>query len=172
MTMTRHDTTTSHPHAAADEAAIRAVLGQMEDAWARADADAYVAAFTEDASYVVFDGTRLHGRQEIADAHVPLWRSILKGSRLVGVSASVQFVTPDVAVVHSKGGVLKKHERTPSRRSLSVQTLVAVRRDGGWRFAAFQNTRYRPFAGTWFGKLVARMMARPAARQVEAARGD
>lgn len=146
---------------AADEAAIRALSGQMHDAWARGDAGAFVAAFTEDADYVVFDGTHLRGRQEIADAHVPLWNGFLKGSTLVGVSSSIQFLGPDVALVHSKGAVLKRHEKKPSKRSLSVQTMVAVRQEGTWRFAAFQNTRYRPFADTLFGKLVGRMMKSP-----------
>lgn len=146
----------------ADEAAIRALSAALHDAWTRADADAYVATFTEDADYVVFDGTHLRGRQEIADAHVPLWNSILKGSKLVGVSSRIQFLTADVALVHSKGAVLKRNEQKPSKRSLSVQTMVAVRQDGTWRFAAFQNTRYRPFAETLFGKLVGRMMKSPA----------
>lgn len=146
---------------AADEAAIRALSRQLEDAWARGDADAFVAAFTEDADYVVFDGTHLRGRQEIADAHVPLWNSILKGSTLVGVSSSIQFLSADVALVHSKGAVLKRGEKKPSKRSLSVQTLVAVRQGDTWRFASFQNTRYRPFANTLLGKLVSRMMKSP-----------
>lgn len=146
----------------ADEAAIHALSTQMQDAWARADADAYAAAFTEDADYVVFDGTHLRGRQEIADAHVPLWSSILKGSRLVVLSSSVRFLTADVALVHGKGAVLKRHQEEPSKRSLSVQTMVAVRQEGTWRFAAFQNTRYRPFAETLFGKLIGRMMKSPA----------
>jgi uncharacterized protein (TIGR02246 family) len=150
---------------AGDEAAIRALFAQLQDAWARADADAYVAAFTDDADYVVFDGTHLRGRREIADAHVPLWNGILKGSTLVGVSSSIQFLTADVALVHGKGAVRKRREKKPSKRSLSVQTLVAVRQDGTWRFAAFQNTRYRPFAETLFGKLVGRMMKSPAQNQ-------
>lgn len=145
---------------ASDEAAIRVLFEQMQEAWARGDAAGFVAPFTEDADYVVFDGTHLRGREEIADAHIPLWNSFLKGSTLVGVSSSLRFLTADVALIHSKGAVLKRHEKKPSRRSLSVQTMVAVRQDGAWRIAAFQNTRYRPFADTLFGKLIGRMAAR------------
>jgi uncharacterized protein (TIGR02246 family) len=145
---------------AGDETAIRGLIEQMQDAWARADADAFGVPFTDDADYVVFDGTHLRGRQEIAAAHIPLWNGFLEGSRLVGVESSVRFVTADVALIHSKGAVLKQHEQKPSRRSLSVQTMVAVRQDGTWRIAAFQNTRYRPFADTLFGKLMMRMARR------------
>lgn len=147
---------------AGDEAAIHALLGQMQQAWARGDAAAYVAPFTDDADYVVFDGTHLRGHEEIAGAHIPLWNSILEGSTLVSVSSSIRFLTADVALIHSKGAVLKRNEKKPSRRSLSVQTMVAVRQDGAWRIAAFQNTRYRPFADTLFGKLIGRMAARHA----------
>lgn len=70
-----------------------------------------------------------------------------------------------MALVHSKGAVLKRNEKKPSKRALSVQTMVAVRQEGAWRFAAFQNTRYRPFADTLLGKLVGRMMKSPSHNQ-------
>ena len=35
-------------------------------------------------------------------------------------------------------------KREPSPERDSVQTLVAVEREEGWRFAAFHNTRVRP----------------------------
>ncbi|WP_395808755.1 SgcJ/EcaC family oxidoreductase [Archangium minus] len=138
----------------ADEAAVLELLGQLHDAWGRGDADGFAALFTEDADYVVFDGSHLKGRAAIAESHRPLFERFMKGSRLVGESPSVRFLTPGVAVVHGKGAILMARQKRPSRGRLSVQTLVAVKQEGRWRFTAFQNTRYRPFAQTLLGRLL------------------
>ncbi len=135
-----------------DLAAVRTLLQQFHDAWG--DADAYASVFTEDADYVAFDGTHAKGRRAIAESHRPLFERFLKGSRLFGESSAIRFLTPDVALIHSKGAVLRAGQQRPSRGRMSVQTLVAVKHADGWCLAAFQNTRYRPFAQTLVGKLL------------------
>jgi uncharacterized protein (TIGR02246 family) len=142
-----------------DEAAVRALLQAMNDAWG--DVDAFAACFTEDADYVVFDGSHLKGRHAIAASHRPLFERFLKGSRLAGEPPSVRFLTPEVALIHSKGAILRAGQQRPSRRRVSVQTLVAVKQRDGWRLRAFQNTRYRPFAQTLPGKALARLGLMP-----------
>jgi hypothetical protein len=55
-------------------------------------------------------------------------------------------------VMHAVGNTVMRRKSTPSPERASIQTLVAVRRDDGWRVAAFQNTRIRPMgrsAGTF-----------------------
>ena len=42
-----------------------------------------------------------------------------------------------------------------------MQTLVAVKQADGWVFTAFQNTRYRPFAKSLLGKVLARLGLAP-----------
>jgi hypothetical protein len=42
----------------------------------------------------------------------------------------------------------------PLRKYLAAQTYVAVQRDGRWSVAAFQETRYHPWARTLTGRLV------------------
>ncbi|PTL81926.1 DUF4440 domain-containing protein [Vitiosangium sp. GDMCC 1.1324] len=138
----------------ADEAAVLDLWRQLHDAWGRGDADGYAALFTEDADYVVFDGSRLKGRAEIAENHRPLFERFMKGSRLESEPASVRLLAPGVALVHGKGAILMAGQKRPSRGRLSVQTLVAVNREGRWRFTAFQNTRYRPFAQTLLGRVL------------------
>jgi uncharacterized protein (TIGR02246 family) len=138
----------------ADEAALRTCLEELNAAWARGDADGFAAVFTEDADYIAFDGTHWKGRREIAESHRPLFQGFLKGSRLAGESQTIRFLSPEVALIHSKGAVLLAGQRKPARGRLSVQTLVAVKRPEGWRLAAFQNTRYRPFARTWKGSIL------------------
>lgn len=136
----------------ADEAAIRTLCQQLNAAWG--NADAFAAAFTDDADYITFDGTHTRGRAAIAQVHRPLFEGFMKGSRLSGRTLSVRFLAPNVALVLSTGGVIRGHQKELSRKSLSVQTMVAVKQEDHWLFTAFQNTRYRPFTQTLFGRLL------------------
>lgn len=124
-----------------DVAALHALFDSVIDAWNRADAQAYGAAFTEDADYITFVGTHYRGRAKIADSHDALWRRYLKGSRLVGVITGIRFVTADVAVITGEGRV--RRNRFSGSKPDKAQTFVAVRGAEGWRFAAFHNCSRR-----------------------------
>ncbi len=128
----------------ADEAAIRDLFGQLLDAWGRGDGDAYGALFTDDADYVAFDGTHTKGRAAIAGSHQALFDTHLKGTRLTGTISTVRFVAPDVALGHASGGTIMRGRRTPAPERDSIQTLVAIKLRGEWRFTAFHNARVRP----------------------------
>jgi uncharacterized protein (TIGR02246 family) len=127
-----------------DEAAVRDLFRRLLDDWGRSDGEAYGSRFTEDADYVAFDGSHTRGREEISSSHQQLFDRFLKGTRLTGRILSVKFPSPDVALVHATGGTVMRGKTRPSSERDSIQTLVAVRRDGEWRFAAFHNTRVRP----------------------------
>jgi uncharacterized protein (TIGR02246 family) len=162
---TNFNTTASHvseEEIAAKELAVRALYQNLIEAWG--DADSYAALFTEDGDYITFDGSHARGRSEIARTHRPLFEGILKGSRLidVGIPLEVRFLSSDVALIHSGGAVLRARQKKPSRRAISVQTMVAVKQEGKWLFAAFQNTRYRPFAQSLLGKILTSRAVREA----------
>jgi uncharacterized protein (TIGR02246 family) len=127
-----------------DEAQILALFDDLLEDWGRGDGEAYGSRFTEDADYVAFDGTRTRGRREIAASHQQLFDKWLKGTQLKGRILSVKFLGSDVALVHATGGTIIRGKTKPSPERDSIQTLVAVRDDGGWRFAAFHNSRVRP----------------------------
>jgi hypothetical protein len=55
----------------------------------------------------------------------------------------VRFLSPDVALMHAVGSTVMRGKSEPSPERDSIQTLVAIRQDGQWRLAAFQNTRVR-----------------------------
>ena len=152
----------SESEIAANGSVVRTLYQKLIEAWG--DTDAYAALFTEDGDYITFDGSHARGRTEIARAHRPLFEGILKGSRLVevGIPVEVRFLSPDVALVHCGGAVLRTHQKKPSRRAISVQTLVVVKQEDRWLFAAFQNTRYRPFAQTLLGKILTSRAVREA----------
>jgi uncharacterized protein (TIGR02246 family) len=153
-------TTQSAPSApATDEAAVLDLLRRLYAAWG--DADAYAGFFALDADYVAFDGSHARGRRSIAEMHRPLFERFLKNTRLVSISESVRFPTPGVALIHGKGAVVSARQPRPAKSRLSVQTLVAVKQADGWVFTAFQNTRYRPFAKSLLGKVLARLGLAP-----------
>jgi uncharacterized protein (TIGR02246 family) len=142
MTMRRErNEKTANP---ADEAAVRDLYEKLMDGWNRGSGEAFAAAFTEDGDLVAFDGTHFEGREEIAPFHQELFDRWMKGSRLVGQVKDVRFLSPDVALIHAVGSTVMRGKSEPSPERDSIQTLVAVRRDDGWRLAAFQNTRVRP----------------------------
>jgi uncharacterized protein (TIGR02246 family) len=137
--------------------AVHNAVSRVADAWADGDPDQYAALFTEDADYTAFDGTRMAGRQAIADGHRTLFAGIMKNSRMTMESSSIRFPAPDVAVVCLLGGIVMSWQRnrtTPSGKRRSAVTFVLVRRDEGWLVTAFQNTRYRPFTKTLLGRLM------------------
>jgi uncharacterized protein (TIGR02246 family) len=124
-----------------DIAAISALLDELVEAWDRGDGAAYGAAFTTDASYITYVGTRYHGGAEIGRAHQALFESFLKGTRLASQIANIRFYGVDVAVVLTRGDTYKKRPR----RLRKVQTYTLVRQaDGHWKIAAFQNTMRKP----------------------------
>ncbi len=138
----------------ADERAIRELFERLLEDWARGDGEAYGSRFTGDADYVAFDGSHTKGRGEISSSHQQLFDKYLKGTRLTGRIKSVRFLGPDTALVHAVGGTMMRGKTKPSPERDSIQTLVAVRRDGQWRFAAFHNSRVRPISSGFAAFLV------------------
>src|SRR5918997_954362 len=128
----------------AGEAAVRDLYRELMDGWNRGSGEAFASAFTGDGDLVAFDGTHFEGRGEIAPFHQELFDKWLKGSRLVGKVKNVRFLSPDVALMHAVGSTVMRGKSEPSPERDSIQTLVAIRQDGQWRLAAFQNTRVRP----------------------------
>jgi uncharacterized protein (TIGR02246 family) len=128
-----------------DERAVRALLARMSEAWARGDAAAYADCFTEDSDYVTFNGMHFRGRAENREAHAPLFRGVLKGSRIDPAVTDLSFLAADVALVHTAS----------SARGKSLQTFVIVKRGGQWQVRAFQNTRLQRFS-VWMTRRMAK----------------
>lgn len=144
--------------ASTGEHEVLALIDALGRSWAEADETAMAACFTEDADYTTFDGTRFHSKKAIAAVHAELFRTVLKGSRLVGVEPVVRFLSADVAVVRGAGAVVGRKQKAPRRGALSVHTTVVVKREGRWQIAAFQNTRYRPWTETFVGRVLSWFM--------------
>jgi uncharacterized protein (TIGR02246 family) len=127
--------------APADATAIQNMIDGLVAAWNTGNGHAYGSAFTENCDYVTFNGERIRGRKAVADSHQALFDTHLRDSKLLFESVDMRPLGPETILVHGVGNSLLRGQKkyAPSRRSL--QTLIAVRTDAGWRFAAFHNTR-------------------------------
>jgi uncharacterized protein (TIGR02246 family) len=137
----------------ADEEAIRGLLDLQIAGWNASDPEAYASVFTADADYVTFLGTHHQGRDAIAASYAPLFKNLLKGSRLHAEITALRFLTPDVALIHTDAAVIKGFQRR-NRRTTRVNTSIAVRTDDGWLLAASQNTTRRRLAEKLLSKFV------------------
>jgi uncharacterized protein (TIGR02246 family) len=53
----------------------------------------------------------------------------------------VRLLSPEVALMYAVGGTVMQGQSDLDTNRNSVQTLVAIKRDGAWKLAAFQNSR-------------------------------
>jgi len=142
-----------------DTVGVDRALARVAAAWEEGNPESYAQAFTADADYTAFDGTRMSGRRAIADGHRALFAGIMRNSRMVSESRDVRFPAPDVAVACERGGIVmawQKRRTVPTARRRSSVTFVLVRRDGTWLVDTFHNTRYRPWSNTLLGRLTRR----------------
>ncbi|AGL16704.1 SgcJ/EcaC family oxidoreductase [Actinoplanes sp. N902-109] len=115
---------------APDEKAVLTVAMRIQAAWAANDADAFAGVFTADGSLLMQD-TQLRSREEIRDYMTRGFAGGLKGARVLGGPVHVGFLTPDVAMVVTEGGIVRPggHEVAPADRIRA--TWVITRRDDG-----------------------------------------
>ena len=126
-------------NSSADEAAIRQVVKQVEDAWNAHDGKAFAAPFATDADYVVVNGMMLKGREAIEAGHTQIFTTIYKESHNVGTVKSIRFLRPDVAIVHVEWN-LEFKAGGEARKGHAMNTMVMAKEGGKWSIAAFHNT--------------------------------
>ncbi len=126
---------------ASDDASIRRLFDQQNEAWNRGDATAYASFFTEDGDLVTFDGTHVVGRVAIAEFIQQGFGGPLQNTRVSAEIRDLRFLTAGVVIMHAEGALLFPSETAIPANRNSVQTFVAARTDEGWRVAAFHNTR-------------------------------
>lgn len=124
---------------ATDEAAIREVFAAFTRSWNQPGMPGFEALFTEDADFVVITGRWLKGRDEIVRYHRELLRSVYAGSHSLPPSATVRFLTPDIAITHVATGARYTRDGAEHVRT-GLATATLVKRDGTWLITAFHNT--------------------------------
>ncbi len=122
-----------------DEIEIRALYRQMLDGWNKRSADAFATTFAEDGEVIGFDGSRMTGRAEIASTLGQIFADHVTAPYVSKVR-SVRLLSPEVAILRAIVGMVPPGQSDLNPAVNAHQTLVAVKRNGIWRIALFQNT--------------------------------
>ena len=129
----------------ADEAAIRKLEVQQQEAWNSHDARAYASLFTEDGDCVNVVGWWWKGRPEIEQKLTAAYAFVFAQSVLTIGQVDVRFLTPEMAVAHVRWTMTGA--RTPHslpKPEQGIQTQVLQKSSGNWLIAVFQNTNSIP----------------------------
>ena len=125
---------------AEDEAAIRAIIAVLKDAWNAGDSKAFGEPFAEDADYVIINGMRIKGRAAIDSGHRRIFDTIYKGSVLAASTQSVRFIRDDIAVTHVEWH-LKYRSGDGPREHKAMCSMVLTKQNNRWTIMAFHNTQ-------------------------------
>jgi uncharacterized protein (TIGR02246 family) len=130
---------------AEDEAAIRALEVEQQEAWNRHEAKAYAGLFTEDGDCVNVVGWWWKGRAEIEKKLTEAYVYVFRESVLTVGEVTVRFLDPGSAIVHARwtmtGARTPQGLPTPQQ---GIQTQLVQKKAGKWLIAAFQNTNSIP----------------------------
>ena len=122
---------------AADEAALRDAVKQLENGWNTKSGATFAKPFAEDADYVIINGNYIKGRAIIESQHQRIFDTVFKDTTLSLTVQQIRFLRPDVAVVHVKG--LRSSPNEDLQHGAMI-TLLMTKEKQGWIIAAFQNT--------------------------------
>lgn len=133
---------TTSPDRQADIAALDDLVHRQRMAWAK-DGVAFANTFTDDADFVAVDGSHLRTRDEIDRSLQEGFDGFMAGTRMSQArERTIRFPLPDLAVMVTSGVcVLQPGEENCTPEALSIQTRVAVKRNGEWLFTTFHNSR-------------------------------
>ena len=115
-------------------------LERIRLAWNAGDANAFAMEFTDDATYIIFLGEPLLGREQIRSTHVDVLGKWQKGTQMVIKIISGRSLNPDTVSVLTAGGIGTSQDIPYDK----LQTFTIIRRDGRWMCTAFQNTEMSP----------------------------
>jgi len=122
---------------------INAPLDDVQAAWAANDADRMAQAFSEDAIFVPFNGSRLLGRAAIAKFHAVPFATALQGSRLLIDLVDIRPLSATLYLVATSGGPARPGQNPPQ----ATQSYICQDLGDRWVIMFFQNTPVRPLPG-------------------------
>lgn len=136
--------------APSDEAAIRKIIQDENDAWNRGDATAYSRQFAADGTFTNIRGQFFTGHAAFLKQHEVIFQGIFKNTTVRQDIVSLKFIEPGVAVVETLTSVSGLAQTSPGTATDSEGRLrtrllqVIARRSGRWEIVAYHNVDVKP----------------------------
>lgn len=136
--------------AAADVTAIRNLIQNEADTWNKGDAAGYSRDFSATGTFTNIRGEYFTGYAAFLKQHEVIFQGIFKNTTAQLDIESLQFVTPDVAVVEVLTAVAGIVEPRPgmtldAKGRLRTRLLqVVARQNGAWKVVAYHNVDVKP----------------------------
>jgi uncharacterized protein (TIGR02246 family) len=130
----------SNGAASAEMAAVANVPQRIIEAWAKNDAEAFAAVFTPDGTMVLPGDVFQQGRESIQAFMAAGYAGPYRGTQVTGKPISARFISPDVAVLITEGGVLAPGETEPAPERAIRATWVVARHAQDWLLATYHNS--------------------------------
>ena len=121
------------------EAEVRWLYQELLNRWNRRNAEEMAELFAEDGNLIGFDGSQMNGRQGAAEALAQIFADHVTAA-YIGIVREVRFLAADVAALRAVVGMVPAGQSDINPAVNAVQTVIAVRQQGQWRIAVFQNT--------------------------------
>jgi uncharacterized protein (TIGR02246 family) len=122
-----------------DKAAVAGLTQRLVVAWSHHDADAFADLFVTDGT-MILPGVFRTGRAEIRKYMAQAFENEYKDSQVTGQPLDLRFLTPEVAVLLTEGGVLAPGDTEVTSDRAIRATWLAVKRNEQWQLANYQNT--------------------------------
>ncbi|GLW05797.1 hypothetical protein Misp01_09270 [Microtetraspora sp. NBRC 13810] len=124
----------------AEKKEVLSVPLRLVAAWAKNDEVGVSDVFTEDGVMILPGDVMKKGREEIRAFMGAAYAGPFKGTGVTGRPVDVRFVTDDVALIRTHGGILAPGETEIAPELAVRSTWVCVKRDGQWQLAGYQNS--------------------------------
>lgn len=122
-----------------DEYNVRVLYKSLLENWNTHNATAFANLFARDGSVVGFDGSQLNGQQEINDELTKIFASH-KVSSYVSIIREVRVLSATVFLLRAVAGMVPPGKSAINPEVNAIQTLCALKEQGQFRIAMFQNT--------------------------------
>lgn len=113
---------------------------RLVGAWAHNDADGVANVFTDDGILILPGDVYKVGRDEIRSFMAAAYSGPFKGTGVTGNPVDVRFVSDEVALLRTHGGILAPGETEIAPELAVRSTWVCVKKNGEWQLAGYQNS--------------------------------